>query len=202
MSPGPSDDATWSNHPGRAGLVGLVICIGLFVGTVVLVVVPLAAGSLDTGTARGAWLIATTFTAASVFAVVKLVAVARRGLHRLQNIALDASGLWWRCGGNDTLIPWAYIAGVGVEWVGSYGDGRVYTSLEVFLRDAELPADLRCYLTTGTARAGLPAERLSYPFARNSREYIDMHHAVERHAPGTWVGIRREKWTPSAFLHR
>jgi len=180
----------------------LLIWIALSAGTVVLVAVPLATGSLDAGTARGAWLIAVAFGASSAPAVVKAVAVVRRGLHRLQNIALDASGLWWRCGGTDTLIPWSCIAGVGVEWVGTYGDGRVHTTLEVFLRDAELPSDLRCYLMSGPAQAGLPAERLRYPFARNSRDHIEVRHAVERFAPGTWAGIRRAKWTPSSFLHR
>lgn len=196
MTSGPTDDAVWSNYGGQAGFVGWIAFTLTMLAVPVIVTVGQAGDPIGDRTTATGWALAVAFFGAFLFFLARTAAYMRRGLHRLQNIALDASGLWWRCGGDDTLIPWHYIAGVGVEMVGTHGDARVYTTLEIFLRDAELPADLHCYRSTGPAPIGLPAERLRYGFRRGSRQHIDVQQAVERYAPGTWIGIHRAAWRP------
>lgn len=74
---------------------------------------------------------------------------------------------------------------------------RKNLALEVFLRTPDLPegSALRTWSATEPSPTPtLPADRLRFVVPTGGDGH-DLHAAVERHAPGLWVGEYEREWT-------
>lgn len=192
MGPGPALDAVWTRYDGRARLVRFILIPTSFVMGLLVVVIQPAKGS-SVGTTG---IVVISLIGAVALLLVGLAAVAAsdhcsRGLHRLEGLVVDGAGLWWRHSGKMTLVPWMYVAGVGL------GTERVrgvsITTLEVFPHPVPLPADLTRHMATGEPlRPGLPTGRLRYPLPR-PEDRTRVPGAVQRFAPSLWAGVQQRR---------
>lgn len=145
-----------------------------------------------------------------LFFVVALVRRLIGGGAALPAVALDAAGVWFVRGTQQTLVAWSSIAGVGVGYLrpptvavaaGSSPGMRKNFALELFLRSPRPDALAPWSATEPPPRPDLPADRLRYVLLSGT-DRDDLGAAVERHAPTLWLGEYERRWTALHFLNQ
>ncbi|MBM7784936.1 hypothetical protein [Tenggerimyces flavus] len=205
----PAADAVWSRRSdGRhvvvpllgALLLGCFVALGVHAFLTYWDGVERVIGGLFTGLFLGLLLLF----------VVVLVRRLIGGGAGLPAVALDASGVWYVRGPQQTLVPWSEIAGVGIGYLhpptavavaGSSLAIRKNFALEVFLRGTR-PESLAPWSATEPApRPDLPTDRVRYVLLASGDRH-DLQAAVERHAPTLWLGEYERRWTALHFLNQ
>jgi hypothetical protein len=204
----PAPDAVWSRFGDKRHLVVVFIGVLVFGGLTALGVN--AFGGFEGVEKVIGGIITGMFAAGLLFCALAAVLFPFRR-HRLPGVAVDAAGVWWYRERRATLVAWGEIAGVGVGYlqapaaavVGGASPGqRKNFALEVFLRAPDLPegSTLRTWSVAEPAPTpGLPDGRLRFVVPTGGDRH-DLHAAVERHAPGLWVGEYEREWTPLGTL--
>lgn len=193
MNQVPAAEAVWSRHGGRRHVLRLLLGVAVFAVLTLLLVNAFRTGDFEQ---TGEKVIGGVLTGACLLLCLGCAAAAAtmpRRSHLLPGVAVDATGVWWLREGRLAVTLWDEITGVGVGYLRA---PRVSDSLrlkenhalEVFLR-GERP-DLDAW------RVDEPPQgpRLRYVLlAGGDRRALEA--AVQRFAPGRWIGEYERRWT-------